>query len=99
MGKLPSYLMAMLQKRKADWLSMPVLAAACVNPAYVYSSLEGNLWPDVNPAYVYSSLEGNLWPDATAKPYERAVAGVIKKLLWGDDDAQQLALDGSLHQP
>eukprot|EP00966_Prymnesium_polylepis_P268446 6201949-Prymnesium_polylepis.1 len=34
MGTLPAYLTAMLKKRKADWLSIPVLAAACVNPIY-----------------------------------------------------------------
>ena len=77
LGKLPAYLMSMLQKRKADWLSIPVLAAACVNPVYLYSA-----------------LESSQWPFAKTKPCERAVAAVIKKLLWGDEDSEKLALDG-----
>jgi hypothetical protein len=44
LGKLPTYLMAMLQKRKADWLSMPVLAAACVNSIYTYASEPAKKW-------------------------------------------------------
>eukprot|EP00966_Prymnesium_polylepis_P163630 3782687-Prymnesium_polylepis.2 len=78
MGKLPPYLMACLQKRKADWLSEPVLAAACANPIYLYSTQESQ----------------SLWPFAKSKLCERAMLTVIKKLLWGDDDSQKLALDG-----
>eukprot|EP00966_Prymnesium_polylepis_P014540 335664-Prymnesium_polylepis.1 len=68
--------MACLQKRKADWLSEPVLAAACANPIYLYST------------------RASLWPFAKGKPCERAMLAVIRKLLWGDDDSQKLALDG-----
>ena len=77
LGTLPAYLMAMLQKRKADWLSIPVLAAACVNPVYLYST-----------------LEGSRWELAKGKQCERAVAAVIQKLLWGEEDLEKLALDG-----
>eukprot|EP00966_Prymnesium_polylepis_P190977 4425853-Prymnesium_polylepis.1 len=69
--------MAMLQKRKADWLSIPVLAAACVNPVYLYAA-----------------LEGSRWEFAKEKQCEKAVAAVIKKLLWGELDKEKLALDG-----
>jgi hypothetical protein len=44
MGKLASYVKKMVLKRKADWLSPLVLAAAAVNPVYSYSQLEGELW-------------------------------------------------------
>ena len=37
LGKLPAYLQACVQKRKADWLSDPVRAAACVNQIYSYA--------------------------------------------------------------
>lgn len=77
LGSLVSYLRAMLKKREADWLSAPVLAAACVNPIYLYSS---------DPAAQ--------WDFAKSADCERAVATVIKKLLWGDMKAQSLALDG-----
>lgn len=44
LGSLSSYLKAMLKKREADWLSVPVLAAACVNPVYMYASEEADRW-------------------------------------------------------
>jgi predicted RNA-binding protein len=77
LGKLPAYLQACVQKRKADWLSDPVRAAACVNPIYSYA---------LEPA--------ELWEFAKTKECERAVAVVIKKWLWGDDDKKSLAEDG-----
>jgi hypothetical protein len=76
-GNLISYLKAMLKKREADWLSAPVLAAACVNPVYIYAS-----------------VEADRWPFAQSGDCERAVAAVIKKLLWGDAIAQSEALAG-----
>lgn len=39
-----SYLKAMVKKREDDWLSSPVLAAACVNPIYIYSSNPEQQW-------------------------------------------------------
>ena len=76
-GSLISYLKAMLKKRESDWLSAPVLAAACVNPIYLYAS-----------------TEAERWPFAQTGDCERAVATVIKKLLWGDVSAQSEALTG-----
>ena len=45
LGSLISYLKAMLKKREADWLSAPVLAAACVNPVYMYAPEGKDRWP------------------------------------------------------
>jgi hypothetical protein len=67
LGDLPAFLLEKLERRKADWLSEPVLAAACVNAIYLYSSDE----------------EAH-WDFAKSRDCERAVAAVIKKLLWGD---------------
>ena len=67
----------MLKKREEDWLSAPVLAAAAVNPVYIYSS---------EPI--------KLWPFAGEPACDRAVATVIKKLMWGDTDGEAKALDG-----
>lgn len=44
MGNLAQYVKAMMQKRKADWLSPLVLASAAVNPVYTYSLAEAELW-------------------------------------------------------
>ena len=35
----------MVQKRKPDFLSTPVIAAAAVNPIYTYATLEKDRWP------------------------------------------------------
>eukprot|EP00966_Prymnesium_polylepis_P156071 3606040-Prymnesium_polylepis.1 len=44
MGKLESYVKAMMRKRRDDWLSPLVLAAAAVNPIYSFSMDEKELW-------------------------------------------------------
>lgn len=77
LGSLISYLKAMLNKREADWLSAPVLAAACVNAIYLYAP-----------------QEADRWAFAKSGECERAVAEVIKKLLWGDAKGQSDALEG-----
>ena len=44
LGNLPAYLLEKLERRKSDWLSEPVLAAACVNAIYLYSPDKTALW-------------------------------------------------------
>ena len=44
MGSLKSFCLANLRKRKDDFLSTPVLAAAAVNPVYSFTSDESLLW-------------------------------------------------------
>lgn len=44
MGSLKSYVCACLNKRKTDWLSVPVLAAAAVNPIYSFCLKSEDMW-------------------------------------------------------
>jgi hypothetical protein len=44
LGTLASFVKAMLRKRKPDWLSPLVIAAAAVNPIYSYSVHKQDLW-------------------------------------------------------
>ena len=44
LGSLTSYIQACISKRKPDFLSSPVLAAAAVNPVYSFSLDESKLW-------------------------------------------------------
>ena len=43
-GTLGSFAKAQVQKRKEDWLSPPVVAAAAVNPIYSFAFDEEERW-------------------------------------------------------
>ena len=71
LGSLSSYLKAMMKKREADWLSVPVLAAACVNSVYTYAPEEADRW-DFAKSSVCEQAVGEvirklLWGDAKAQ--------------------------------
>ena len=44
LGTLGSFAKAQVQKRKEDWLSPPVVAAAAVNPIYSFAFDEEERW-------------------------------------------------------
>jgi hypothetical protein len=58
----------MLEKRKVDWLSTAVLAAAAVNPIYSFSASLGDLWrvPDGDAA-VRRAIDALFWGDEQAQ--------------------------------
>ena len=72
----------MLNKRKADWLSQPVLAAAGVNPVYTYSSKDIELWKVPGADRAVRAIFAKLcWGDADA------LAAAIKG--WGNFKAKR----------
>ena len=68
LGSLTSYAKAMVKKRKADWMSNPVIAAAAVNPPYSFSDDQTLNWqvPGADAA-MRVCIQKLLWGDEHAQ--------------------------------